>query len=197
MKGRKFYFRIVMLTLFLLAGCQGRGSASADQAAVQQILRSPANGAVVDPTSFKVLQTQAFESSSYIVLSYNRTWNNRDETCLAMHETHYELLTGWVAGSGAGACSDRRAEGQAVKDPMHLSGGTQIRKDQQKSDLSHVLGAANDPAITRVRITWQDGQMQEAKVVNGSFLAMRTGKVELKTAEGFNQENALVYVVAH
>lgn len=196
MKDRKRLFVLVGLILLLLAGCQGRGSASADQAAVQQILRSPAAGAVVDPTSFQVLQTQTFEGSSYVVLAYNRTWNNRDESCLAMHETHYELLTGWVAGSGAGACSDRRVDSQVVKDPIHLSGGTQIRKDQRKPDISHVLGTINDPAITRVRITWQDGQSQEAEVIKGSFLAIRTGKLELKTAEGFNQDNAVVYVLA-
>ncbi len=187
------YWIMIALPILLLVGCQGSGSASTDEAVTQQILKQPPAGAVIDPASIEVLQTQAFEGSQYVVVSYQRMWNNRDETCLAMLETHYEFLTGWIAGSGGGACTERDRKSTNAGDPIHLSGGTQMRADQKKPDISHVLGKVNDPVITKVRVTWRDGQSQEAEVIKGSFIALRTGRAEISTAQGISSENDVVY----
>ncbi len=56
-----------------------------------------------------------------------------------------------------------------------------------------MLGKINDPAITKVRVTWQDGQSQEAEVIKGSFIALRTGRVEIKTAQGISFKNEIIY----
>ncbi len=73
-----FFSDLSLLILLLLTACQGTGSASAEQAAVQQIVKHPAAGEVIDPGSIEVVQSQSFEGSNYVVLSYERMWNNRD-----------------------------------------------------------------------------------------------------------------------
>ncbi len=113
-----------------------------------------------------------------------------------MTETHYGPLTGWIAGSGVGSCTERGNETTDASDPLHLSGGTQSRADQKKPPISHVLGRVNDPAIVKVRVVWKDGQSQEAQVVSSSFVVIRAGGVEMKSAEGLNAENAVVYMIA-
>lgn len=191
-KTKLFYLTAAILSLLFLAGCQGAGSASAGQAAAQSIIKNPPAGAAIDPGSIEVLQSQEFEDSTYVLVSYQRIWNDRNEKCVAMYETHRDVITGWTAGSGAGSCTERK-DLENASGPMHLSGGTHFRKDQNKPDISHVLGRTNTPDIVKVRIVWKDGQSQEARVVNNSFFAIRTGKVELKTAEGFNEKGTKVY----
>jgi hypothetical protein len=194
MEKTKLFFITAVLTLLLLAGCQGTGSATAGEAAAQSVIKNPPPGAAVDPGSIQVLQNQVFENSTFVVLSYNRIWNDRNERCVAMYETHRNLLTGWAAGSGAGSCTERN-NSEETSDPMHLSGGTLFRKDQNKPDISHVLGRTSGPEIVKVRLVWKDGQSQEAQVINNSFFAIRTGKVELKTAEGLNENGTKVYEI--
>ncbi len=196
MKNSSFISGIAALILLLLTGCQGTGSASAEQAAALQFVKNPPAGAVIDPGSIEVLQSQPFEGSTYVVLSYERMWNNRDEACLMMTETHHEPLFGWIAGSGAGACAERGSETTNASDPLHLSGGIHSRADQKRPPISHVLGRVNDPAIVKVRVVWKDGQSQEAQVVGSSFVIIRAGGVGMKSAEGLNSENTVVYTIA-
>ncbi len=196
MRNHRFIIAFIF-ALLLLTGCQRAGESSAERAATQQIIRHPADGEILNPNTIEVLQTQVFEEDTFVVVSYQRNWNSRDEDCLMLVETHHELINGWVSGGGSGTCTETEVGVVKSANPMHLSGGTRFRGDQNKTDISHVMVRVNDPAIVRVSITWDDGQMQEGQVVKGIFVAMRAGKEEVKTAAGLNEQNELVYTAQH
>lgn len=181
-------FIIALFALLPIAGCQGGGSASAEQAAVKQIIERVAidSDEVIDPSTVEVLQSQVFEENTYVVLSYQRIWNQQDQKCLSMMETHFELLRGWVAGSGGGACSDRDPDNGLPDLPIHASSAIHSRKDQNKPDISTVLARINDPQIHAVRIVWEDGQFQDAQVVKGSVFAIRSGHENLISIDVIN-----------
>jgi hypothetical protein len=177
--------------VFLLTGCQGKIGDSAEQAAARQILHPSGDGAVVDPGSIEKIQEQELDNDTYIVLSFARTINSRNEKCLMMYQMHHELFGGWAAGSGSGSCTEIGAADAKSVEPLQLSGGTLHGADQTEPDVSFVLGRVHDDAIVKVIITWKDGLLQETPVIKGSFLAIRSGMVELKSAAGMNAENGV------
>lgn len=175
---------------FLLTGCAG-GSSSAEQAAAKYVINMVSDEAVIDPRSIEILQAQPFEDSTYVVLSYRRKYAGNDETCLVLYETHRELFRGWVSTGGGGACATQ--EDESAADVLRFSGGTSFRREQNKPPVSHALGKVSDPAIVKVDITWEDGQVQQAQVVNNSVLAMRTGEAQVRNAVGLDQEDEVIF----
>lgn len=193
MKGSSFQIRvslILFLLASLLAGCGGVGG-SAEKAAADYVINMKSDEAVNDPRSIEILQTQSFEDSTYVVLSYRRKYAGNDETCLVLYETHRELFRGWVSTGGGGACATQ--EDEAAADVLRFSGGTSFRREQNKPPVSHALGKVSDPAIVKVDITWEDGQVQQAQVVNNSVLAMRTGEAQVRNAVGLDQEDEVIF----
>jgi hypothetical protein len=189
---------LFVLSCILFTACQAAGSPSAGQAAAETLLAHPGEGVVVDPDSIAVVQTHALEPSTFVVLAYQRMWNERDEQCLVLYETHYQMFAGWSSSGGAGMCSERKTTGENTgNQPLHVSSGMTNRSGQNQPDFSYVLGKINDPRITKVMVTWDDGQAQEAQVANNTFAAVRTGRVEMKGTDGLNSGNAVIYSAPH
>ncbi len=187
---------ITALSLLMMAGCQGISSLSADEAAKRQILNRPAVGEVIDPASITALQRQTFEGSTYGVLSYKSVWDGQRQDCLRMIGMRPDLLAGWKLVSSTGSCIQIGTGTANTDQLLEIFSGTDSRADQKKPDISRAFGKVNDNAIVKVRIVWQDGQSQEVQVVNSSYIAIRTGKAQLKTAEGFDSENAVIAKIA-
>jgi hypothetical protein len=198
MKRTFITFAVSILTLSFFTACQAAGKPSAEQAAADMILAHPGEGVVVDPNSITGVQTQALDASTYVVITYQRMWNDRDELCLVLYETSYQMFTGWSSNGGGGMCSERETAGEeAVQQPLHVSTGMTNRSDQNKPDFSYVLGKIYDPQIKTVMVKWKDGQAQEAQVVDNTFTAIRSGRVEMKNTEGMNAGNTVIYTVTH
>ncbi len=197
MKKVIFVFTLTISLLSLATGCRAGGNLSAEQAVMNMLIAHPGEGVAIDPGSFEVLQTQVFEGSTYVLLAYQRMWKENDEQCLGMYEAKSQLITGWVAGSGGGICTERKLGQGEDNLPMHLSSLTFNRADQKKPDASYAIGKVNDPQIVKVQVVWKDGLAQEAKVIRNSFAVIRSGKAELKSADGLDAGNLARYTIKY
>ena len=190
---RRFTLLTALLFLLALAGCSASGAASPEAAATQRIAESIEDGVVNDLQSIEALQQQSFGDSVYVVLSYRRMWNNRDETCLVAYETYQQPLRGWFSPGGSGSCTNNRAEPSATG--LKIFGGTQIGQDPGEPDVSFVLGWANDDRIVKVDISWSDGYRQLAEVENGTVLAIREGEAQVKSTVSLTESGEPVDVI--
>ncbi len=59
--------------------------------------------------------------------------------------------------------------------------------------LTTTYGLIHQEDITKVRVTWKDDQVEEADVIDQTFLIYRAGQVQYKTVEGLNAAGDVVY----
>lgn len=54
-----------------------------------------------------------------------------------------------------------------------------------------------DPQITKIVVTWEDGQAQSLEVQESAYMAAREGGFDMKKVEAFNSQNELVYTTEY
>ncbi len=178
---------LLSLVLALLAGCQDRGEVSPEDAAALQLIRMEQPDVVIDPNSIDFLQSQELDGRVYVLYTYNRNWNGRNQQCLAVTDTYQNLFSGWFAENGSASCPERDLEGVQATGVIDTFGGTFFHQGKQDMEHTFASGRVNQPEIVRVRVAWDDGLAQEAAVEQGAFLAIRSGEASIKAAVGLNE----------
>jgi len=155
----------ILLFLLLLVACTGFAF-TPESAATQELIEY--NAAIAD--SIRVHQTQPWEGKMVVLASYLS--NERDEamSCEAVLVMTHEKI-GWrMAGSGIGCTNPPSTE--AV---TYGSGSQGMPPDA----FSYAHGLVELNAAEWVEITWGDSIPQRVSVVNGSYLALRDGSVQM------------------
>ncbi len=156
----------VVILLFLTACIPGGMAISPESAATQELIQN--HEAI--PDSIRIYQTQPWRGNSVVLAGYRSNQNNEPWSCEAVIEMQRNTL-GWrVSGSGTGCSSPPNTE------PVTFGSGSQgIAPDA----LSYAHGLVILSAAETVEITWQDGVAQRVPVVNGSYLALRDGSIQM------------------
>lgn len=182
----------ILLLAIMLYGCSGEESFSAEDAAVKFGMENMHEGAVIDQESIKIRQVREMdENTKYVLFSFDRQMNNRPERCLMLYETRRNPIGMWVSGSGGGGCGGP-VEGAAEEVPAIDSGGGSSTNSDKPLGTSQSYGVVNDDTIVKVRITWNDGAIFDADLVNSSYLVMRDGQFETTMIEGLDTDGAVV-----
>jgi len=180
------HLTIFLCSLLLLSACSQMLNFTPERAAIQEVLRSSEANLPVDPDSVQVLQTLAQGENTLVLVAFQRERATAlPDECLFMYEMHRSVL-GWVAGSGGGGCGPIGGGGQ----PLDVGSGAH-RSDELAS--SHVTGLVRDPLIASVEVTWDDGEVQQVPVVNGSYLAWREGVSSPVQVSGLDAQDQVIY----
>lgn len=184
-------FVLILGAVAALSGCVAPGAAFSPEAAVQQaVLRDPGPDIITDPTTVQILQRAEVDGKTLVMLSFGAAHSDLGGmSCLYLYEARWSLLGGWRSGSGGGSCSTALAENE----PLSIGAGQTSGSSPFDPGYSTVYGQVFSPDITAVRVTWKDSQVSVAEVVNGSYLAVRSGKFEMVRVEGLNTEGETVY----
>ncbi len=173
------------LLLFALlaasAGCSGGLAFTPDQAAVESAMRSAATTDLTpDPDSMAVLQTQKLGDSTLVLLRFTALHSSGQVSeCLHLYEVYRRGL-GFIPGSGGGGCGPAGGEGEAFGVGM----GHHSNSAPGRLTFSDVNGLLYDPDLVSIEILWDDGEVQQALVSNGSYLAVRQGTHQVETITG-------------
>ncbi|HSI67680.1 MAG TPA: hypothetical protein VK947_09710 [Planococcus sp. (in: firmicutes)] len=112
------------------------------------------------------------------------------EICEMVLETEKDQLNGWEPKSGASLC-------HGVNDPTNsipvTTGSSHGNSTLQNPGYSTVYGFVRDPQISKVVVTWEDGQIQPVEVQGSTYLAAREGGFNMKKIEAYNDQNEIVY----
>lgn len=192
MKKQFVYVLALVLLAVLLPGCMGRESFSAEDAAVKFGIENAPGGGVVDQESITVRQVREMdENTKYVLFSFERQTADRPERCMMLYETHRNPFGMWYSGSGGGGCGGP-VEGAAEEIPAIDSGGGTSTSSDNPLGTSQAYGVVNDDTIIKVRVTWADGAVFDADLVNSSYLIMRDGQFETTMIEGLDADGAVV-----
>lgn len=187
---------LLLFLLWVLSACSALpGASTPADAALQDMERQAARGGegqlVADST--RVRQSVPVEQAVYVMITYQRLIENRQEDCRMTYLTTRRLLQWMVRGAGGG-CEGFLTSGTTPEVPpaLSISGGI-TSGSTLGSSYSEVDGLVNHSDITHVRVTWNDGLVQTAAVVDQSYLVGRTGEQTYQTVEGLNAAGDVVF----
>lgn len=182
----------ILLLAIMLYGCSGGEAFSAEDAAVKFGIENMHEGAVIDQESITIRQVREIdENIKYVLFSFQRQTNGRQERCLMLYETRRTPLGFWSSGSGGGGCGGPIA-GIEEEIPAIDSGAGISTNSDNPLGTSQAYGLVNDENIVKVRVTWDDGAIFDADLVNSSYLIMRDGQFETTMIEGLDADGAVV-----
>ncbi len=173
-----------------LTGCAGLFSFSPEQSVIQSIQKDR-NGSI-DPGSLQVFQSQQLDDTAFTLVAYQATGRDgKPMYCTALYQAGKSKIGTWeTRGAGIG-CGSGTRESVSIFDLS--SGQTNISRGQLERSYSYTYGLIDKPEITRVRITWDDGQTQTVDVANDSFLIFREGRVTYTALEWLGRDDTVLY----
>jgi hypothetical protein len=196
----KRLFFCFLLFAILLAGCApGVMSYSPEQAAVRAITEPGDPNMVIDRGSVKVHQSAPLGGSTFVVVSFSGSDGKRVDKCTYVYETQQMGIGTWAPQGGGGGCTGiQPGEAEPPQETLQVGAGTGSNGPNDPGH-SYVYGLVrpteNGELIVKVRVTWQDGQMQELNVINSSYLAVRAGDLLYQKIEGLNESGEVVHTV--
>jgi hypothetical protein len=190
MKARNLVITLLFSTL--LAAC-GAVAFSPETAAINAVANASDPNVTINRESIQVHQSvEVGDKLRVVVLTFNQIRAGSGvENCLYTYEVARRFY-GWGLKAGGGACSTPPAIGEERAD-LEIGAGQSSSSDPGDIGFSEVHGFVNNPEITKVQVTWNDDQADEAAVVNNTFVAYRIGKYDMKHVEGLSESGETIY----
>lgn len=185
-------FCVLVMVVWVLSGCNL--SLSPQSAAIEALQSVNGPNFKIDTQSIKILQTMdVSDTSTVVVISFNGLRNSNGlENCLYSQQVEKQLGF-WRMFNGGGGCWS--ADSGANKDPLMAGGSQSGSSKPEDPGISQVFGAVNHPGIVKVSVTWDDGQVTNSEVFNGSFLSFRLGMAEMVKVEGLSDQGMVIYQI--
>ncbi len=187
----KIYWQFILAVCagLMLTGC-GAVGLSPETVAVNAVMDHPGD-MTVDQSSIQVLQTLNVNDSRAIVLVFFQGTRKETglESCLYSQGVEKWQL-GWRMSNGGGGCA-AAAGGVPVSDLWSGSGISHSRNLDPGTSEAH--GMVYNPEITRVRVTWEDDQVNEAGVIQSSYQIARIGQMRVKNVQGLDDSGEVLY----
>jgi hypothetical protein len=154
-------YRLFPILLLSLVACSNF-SVTPEQAVQQDLIRY--NDAV--PDSVRIYQSQPWRDSRVVLASFISLDNYQPTSCEAVYQMVRNGL-GWRSGGSGIGCSNSPSN-----EDVTFGTGTQgVAPDE----FSYAYGLVKLAEARWVNVTWQDGSVNRAPLVNDSFLALREG----------------------
>jgi hypothetical protein len=143
-----------------------------------------------------VRQTIESETKTFVLLTYQQKQEGREDKCIHMAATIRNRFGLWAVDSSGGGCTGRVGGGSSLEpeQPLEISSGNSGRNSPTDPGYSYVDGLVHDENIHSVRITWDDGTIQEMDVINGSLLAVQAGVMNYQAIEGLNADGDAIFL---
>lgn len=190
-------FKIIAIALvlgLLMGGCTlGQASYSPQAAALRGLSDGNNPMGLVDQSSLLVRQSVAIGSKVFVMVSFSERVENRLDKCLFVQEIERSGVGAWIVRSGGGGCSGNAGGENPPPVPVEVGTGTSGSSGPNDPVYCWAYGLVNQTDITKIRVTWNDGQQQEVAVINSSYLAIRAGDFRLQNIEGLNTSGEVVY----
>jgi len=175
-----------LLVLFAATGCRGLLSFSPERAVVQEILSNHTFGMQAQPDTVQVLQSKVLEGTKFVQVAFQAVdEQGRQQECLFVYETR-KTPVGFVTGSGGGGCGPVNPPDVPIGMSVGSSGGAGVV-------YTEADGFVYQPEIVSLEVIWEDGQTQTIEVVNGAYLALRSGRQELDQIKALDAAGEVVY----
>jgi hypothetical protein len=170
----------VLLSVVLLTAC----AFSPAEAVRRRPLHSASSGAVTD---LQIRQSVPWHDGEIVYYTFDELDpSGAPSECGFVAYTQPGLL-GWQTGAGGGGCATRGA----VTGPFERAGwGGNSSRDGD--NWSNAYGLVSDPAAAEVRLTWSDGLTNTVVLVDGSYLVVRAGQVDVEQVEALDAAGIVV-----
>ncbi len=188
---------IFMIFSGMLAGCAAGGVAySPQEATLRNVNAGDIPGLVVDANSVQVRASMKMDNRVFVMASYSGRIDNQPNKCVAVYENQRSVIGTWFSSSSGSGCSGVQGGEEPPPAPFESNGGsTGSNPNNPMSGYSYAYGLVNQAEITKIRVTWADGQQQEVGVTNGSFLAVHTGVTQQRKIEGINDKDEVLHTI--
>jgi hypothetical protein len=159
--------------------------------AVRHVMKMTEAGFHVDTNTVEAIQKVVMNNLTLVLVQYSGHPIEGDaEQCEMIIETKESLLHHWKAENGAGLCHKMNDPSNTIPITIASNYGTYTLLN---CGYSAAYGYLRDQQITKVLITWEDGQKQQAGVRGSTYLAAREGDFYIEKIETFNSSGASVY----
>ncbi len=145
----------------------------------------------IDPNTVEAIQQVEINDMVVVLVQYSGHRIEGDaELCEIVLKIEKKLLNQWGAKSGAGLC-------HKINDPLSSVPLSVVSSHDTSTLLergySTAFGYLRNEQITKVVVTWEDGQKQQAGVQGSTYLAVREGGLTIEKIETFNSLNEIIY----
>jgi len=158
-----------VVIFYILIGCIPAGANfSPESATTQELIQN--EDAI--PNTIKIHQNHPRRQGHLVLASYLRIINKEQMSCEAIYEMN-PSASGWQISDTGTSCNIP----PNTDDVTLYSGTLGISPD----NYNYAFGLVRLKTAKIVEITWQDGVIQRAPVVNNSYLILREGKMKMVT----------------
>jgi hypothetical protein len=162
-----------------------------EEAAIRHVREIGTTDVNIDMNTVKAIHKVKIKDLILVLVQYNRSRINGDiELCEMVVETEKTLLNQWESRSGAGLCHEVNDSSNSIPITIVSNYGTSTLLNR---GYSAAFGYLRDAQITRVMVTWDDGQVQQAEVKGSTYMAVREGGFSLRKIDTLNNQNEIVY----
>jgi hypothetical protein len=185
---------IFLIASIMLSACTGIYF-SPEAAALAAVQNNGDPNFTIDPNSLEIHQSHEMDDGSVVVLmSYRGTRAlSGPESCMNAYRLENKRL-GWQPSSGSGSCQTQNpAEGEISA--MGVGAGQSGSSRPGDPGFSQTYGTVSNPSIVKVRVTWNDTQVDQVDVIKGSFVNSRLGLFTMQQVEGLDEQGNVVYAV--
>lgn len=181
------WFGRLLAASFLISGCQTLFNFSPDRAAIQELATNSPTGFDLHRETIRVLQIQESEQGILVLTTYLATHEDGQMSeCISLSTTE-KTDQGWSAINQGSSCWPAELVDQ---ESISVSMG-QNTKDEYS--LSNASGLVYDPQIKSIEVVWDDDTSQAVDIVEGSYLAVRSGQYSVQLVNAFDDMGELVY----
>ncbi len=189
---------VLILSLFAAvsaSGCQlWKGAASPEEAVLQQASRSMGPQVKILTETIQLRQTQSFIDLTFLLLSYDRIYENRREPCLVMYEVYQNPTGTWATATGNVFCqveSDASVPGH----PLDVNGALEKSPGPGTAGMSYATGLVHREEIKKILVTWSDGNSQIVDVIEGTYLAFNASAFPFNSVQGLGANDEVLYTI--
>jgi hypothetical protein len=185
---------LLLLFSLLLAGCSEKTLGviiTPEETAEQFVKEIKTADFTINDNTVQAIQTTTVNDMVLVLVQYSgKNIEGGVETCEVALEIEKSRINGWKAKNSAGLC-------HKVNDPTNSVPITVVgswgNTSFLKQDYSTTFGFIHDSQITRIVITWEDNQVQQAEIHENTYLAAREGRFSTEKIEAFNDQNEIIF----
>jgi len=190
----KISIGLLLLFSILLGSCSDKPQGvkfTPEETAVQFVKELTTGSYSIYDSSVEAIQTTTVNDMVLVLVQYSgHNVEGGIETCEVVLEIEKSGVNGWKAKNSAGLC-------HKVNDPTNSVPITVVgswgNTTFLKQDYSTIFGSIRDSQITRIVITWEDNQIQQAEIHESTYLAAREGRFSTEKIEAFNDQNEIIF----
>jgi hypothetical protein len=190
----KIFAGLLFLFSFLLASCSEKPQGvllTPEETAIQFVKEIKAGDFTIDANSVEAIQTTTVKDMVLVLVQYSgHNIEGGVETCEVVLEIEKSRINDWKAKNSAGLCHKGNDPTNTVPITVVGSWGNTTFLQQ---DYSTAFGFIRDSQITRIEITWEDNQIQQAEIHENTYLAAREGRFSTEKIEAYNDQNEIIF----